>query len=122
MAISDNSVDMETMIHGAVHSTLYRTFPIWIETGMAYCIENYSMGSIDYMAGEFESEWRQFRMDSRLYLRFRKTGTYLDRRIDEARGFLSLNALYRVKGIEAISSMVRTLRIQHYSDQDLVRA
>jgi hypothetical protein len=102
--IGDKYVDTDVIVHEITHSTLYGIFPLWFEER------------------EYTNARRRAGKDTKLDLRPNRPGGLYAEYIERPQGFLFLKALADMRGVEAVSKLVRSLRTRSLTDQELMRA
>jgi hypothetical protein len=120
VAVDPDAVDDHAIAHELVHSTMYAIFPRWFEEGMAYFLENYLTGDIEETSATFRQELDAFGVDPIIDLRVTYPGAagYL---IDSDTGYLLIKDLYDVVGIQGLAEIIRSLRSQTFTDQQLLK-
>ena len=121
IALSEDYVDAETVIHEIVHSTLYGLFPTWFEEGMAHFVEHYLTDSLEAGVRSYNTDLRRLARDSRLDIRPNRLYTFSDELAERAQGFLFLNGVYTILNADGLSTAMRTLRTKTLGDQELLR-
>lgn len=121
IAISPEYVDDETIVHELTHSTMYGSFPTWFEEGFAHFVEFYMTETLADGVVRNHEDLAYLGFDDSLYV-----GAYRDPSIEgylaeRMRGFLFMNEIYELNGIDALIGTVREIRTKSLSDQELLR-
>jgi hypothetical protein len=122
IALALDAVDGPTIVHEIGHSTLYGIFPTWFEEGFAHFLEYYLTSSLEEGVAYFSEELVYLEREPYLDLRPRNIYAFEDYVAERAQGFLFLEGVYEIRGIEGMASVVRSFRSQTFNDQDLLRA
>ncbi len=120
IALDAEYVDEGTTIHELTRSTMYGIFPTWFEEGLAHFFEYYLTDSLPEAAAFYEAELRALDATA-LDISHYRGSSPLDRLLERGQGFLFLNGLHEIQGIDRLSEMVRSLRTQNLRDQALLR-
>jgi len=121
IAISPEYVDDETIVHELTHSTMYGSFPIWFEEGFAHFVEFYMTETLDEGISRFQDDLAYLGFDEKLYV-----GPYRDPSVEgylaeRMEGFLFMNGVYELNGIEALIGTIQEIRTKSLNDQELLR-
>ena len=120
IALDAEYVDEGTTIHELTRSTMYSIFPTWFEEGLAHFFGYYLTDSLPEAAAFYEAELRALDATA-LDISHYRGSSPLDRLLERGQGFLFLNGLHEIQGIDRLSEMVRSLRTQNLRDQALLR-
>lgn len=121
ISLAPDSVTEDVVIHELTHSTLYGIFPTWFEEGFAHFMEYYLTGALAEGEAYFLAQMAELDAEPVLNVGAKPAFTFEDYVIDRATGFLFINGLYEINGIEEVVATIRSLRTKTFSDQELVR-
>jgi hypothetical protein len=108
-------------VHELTHSTMYGSFPIWFEEGFAHFVEFYMTETLDEGISRFQDDLAYLGFDEKLYV-----GPYRDPSVEgylaeRMEGFLFMNGVYELNGIEALIGTIQEIRTKSLNDQELLR-
>jgi hypothetical protein len=121
IALSPDYVDDQTIVHELTHSTMYGSYPIWFEEGFAHFLEFYMTDTLDEGISRNMDDLAYLGFDTALHVgpyRDPSVAGYLAERME---GFLFMNGVYELNGIDALIGTVREIRTKSLNDQELLR-
>jgi hypothetical protein len=121
IAINPISVDKGTVVHELTHSTMYGKFPIWFEEGFAHFVEYYLTDNLAGGIKQFNADLKYLGTDTKLYVGAYRSEGVAGYIAEREQGFMFMNAVFEMQGIEGVTDAVRALRTHSLGDQELLR-
>jgi hypothetical protein len=119
--IAPDYINEGVVVHELTHSTMYGTFPVWFEEGFAHFVEYYLTDGLDQAVRDYNADLRYLGADGRLYVGPYKDGSLAGYLAERAEGFLFMKAVFDLKGIEGLTTLLSKLRTKTLGDQELLR-
>ena len=122
IGLRTTAVNTEVVVHELTHSTVYGSFPVWFEEGIAYFLGYEFTGRLPQATSEAEAHLRRIGADNKVDIINYGFYTTWDYFAETRRGFLFVKSLYDILGMEGLSPMVKQLRTKTYNDNELLQA
>jgi hypothetical protein len=121
IAISPEYVDDPTIVHELTHSTMYGSYPIWFEEGFAHFMEFYMTDTLAEGVQKNLDDLAYLGFDSDLYVGIYRDPSVAGYLAERAQGFLFMNGVYELNGLDALIGTIGEIRTKSLSDQELLR-
>ena len=100
---------------------MYGSFPIWFEEGFAHFGEFYMTETLEDGVARNREDLEFLGFDAALYVGFYRDPSFEGYLAERMQGFLFMNHVYEMNGIDALIATVREIRTKSLSDQELLR-